>query len=72
MKKDGDSKCFKMCSFRGRYHVRICNNIQSTVVFLSISQTGTPLDTGKVWPADPIQLIALTYELPAMYELSSW
>lgn len=47
MRKDGDSNCFRMCNFRGRCHLRICNNTESTVVFLSISQTGTTSGSGK-------------------------
>lgn len=66
IEKVGDSKCFRMCNFRARCHLRIYNNTASIVVFLSISQTGITLDTGKVWPGNSIWLIVLTSELPAM------
>lgn len=66
VEKDGDSKCFRMCNFRAKCHLSICNNTVFIVVFLSISQTAITLDTGKVWPGNSIWLIVLTSELPAM------
>lgn len=66
IEKDGDIKSFRMCNFKVRGLLRICNNTAATVVFLSISQTGITLDTGKAWPGNSIWLIVLTSELPAM------
>lgn len=71
MRKDGDSNCFRMCNFRGRCHLRICNNTESTVVFLSISQTWTTSGSGKGL-ACRSNLIDCSNLWTASYELSYW